>query len=183
MCFILQVKELLEKGIESIDSCLGNEDSIVYSMILSSISTECTTNRDQLVELMKHTLYVKQAEKLGNASTAASDIVESCLVKLKSINSFSKLNDNEIKLTAVAKAAVNANLDILEAQILYSDLLEASKALILTNKLHLLYLAVPYTDCIILERQIILEKVKILVNFKTSSNYQLKLLREIDYCR
>ncbi|XP_050522827.1 helicase POLQ-like isoform X2 [Daktulosphaira vitifoliae] len=160
----IKIKDLLEKGIENIDSCLGNEDSIIYSMILSSISTECTKNRNQLVELMKHTLYVKQAEKQGNASTAASDLVESCLVKLESINSFSKLNDDEIKLTAIAKAAVNANLDILEAQKLYTDLLEASKALILTNKLHLLYLAVPYTDCIPLERQIILNKITSLQN-------------------
>ncbi|XP_050430303.1 helicase POLQ-like isoform X2 [Adelges cooleyi] len=152
-----KVKELLECGIESIESCLGTEDTVVYSMILSSITTGCTTTRQQLVNLMKRTLYIQQAETQGNATTAASDLVESCLDKLQTINSFTKLNDDELKLTVIAKAAVSANLDILEAQKLYTDLLEASNALILTNKLHLLYLAVPYTDYITLQRGIVLD--------------------------
>lgn len=128
-------------------------------MILSSISTGCTSSQHQLVDLMKRTLFIRQAEKLNSESTVASDLVESCLDKLKSIDAFDEPLENQLKLTAVANAAVVANLDILEAQKLYTELMEASSALILTNKLHLLYLAVPYTECITLERQNVLEVV------------------------
>lgn len=154
-----QVKKLLEGGVEHINSCLGTEESVVYSMILSSVSTGCSSSQSQLVDLMKHTLFIQQAEKHNDASTVASDLIESCLDKLKSINAFDKSVNCELKLTEIAKAAVAANLDILEAQKLYTELVEASTALILTNKLHLLYLAVPYSECITLERQNVLEIV------------------------
>lgn len=157
-----QIKELLEGGIEHIDSCLGTEESIVYSMILSSVNTGCVYNQQQLIDLMKCTLFVRQAEKCNNECTIASDLVESCLNKLRSIDAFDKTIDDKLKLTPIANAAVAANLDILEAQKLYVELLEASSALILTNKLHLLYLAVPYSECISLERQNVLEIVCII---------------------
>lgn len=128
-------------------------------MILSSVSTGCTINQQQLVDLMKCTLFIRQTEKRNNESTIASDLVESCLDKLRSINAFDNTTEDKLKLTTIANAAVAANLDILEAQKLYTELLEASSALILTNKLHLLYLAVPYRECIILERQSVLEIV------------------------
>lgn len=133
-------------------------------MILSSISTGCTSNQEQLVNLMKCTLFVKQAEKYNDECTVASDLIESCLDKLRSINAFNKPIEGTLKLTPIANAAVAANLDILEAQKLYTELLEASSALLLINKLHLLYLAVPYTECITLERQYVLEIVSILHN-------------------
>lgn len=129
-------------------------------MILSSVSTGCTSSQKQLVDLMKRTLFIQQAEKNNDAYTVASDLIESCLDKLKSINAFDKPIKEELKLTTVANAAVAANLDILEAQKLYTELIEASSALILTNKLHLLYLAVPYTECITLERQNVLDIVR-----------------------
>lgn len=110
---------------------------------------------------MKRTLFIKQAEKHNNGCTVASDLIESCLDKLRSINAFNKPIETTLKLTPIANAAVAANLDILEAQKLYTELMEASSALILTNKLHLLYLAVPYTECITLERQYVLEIVSI----------------------
>lgn len=132
-------------------------------MILSSVSTGCTLNRQQLVDLMKHTLFIRQAEKHNKESTIASDLVESCLDKLRSINAFEKPIENDLKLTTIANAAVAANLDILEAQKLYTELLEASSALILTNKLHLLYLAVPSAECMTLERQNVLEIVSITI--------------------
>lgn len=154
---------MLENGVEHIESCFGNEESIIFSMILSSVSTGCTSNQQQLVDLIKRTLYIQQAEKRNSESTIASDLVESCLDKLRSINAFDNQIENKLKLTSVANAAVAANLDIIEAQKLYLELMEASSALILTNKLHLLYLAVPYTECITLERQTILE----IVNSKT----------------
>lgn len=128
-------------------------------MILSSVSTGCTSTQHQLVDLMKRTLFIQQAEKRDVDCTVASDLVESCLDKLKSINAFDKPIEDKLKLTSIAKAAVAANLDILEAQKLYTELLEASSALILTNKLHLLYLAVPYTECITIERQNVLDIV------------------------
>lgn len=128
-------------------------------MILSSVNTGCVSNQQQLVDLMKCTLFVRQAEKSNNECTIASDLVESCLNKLRSIDAFDKTTEDKFKLTQIANAAVAANLDILEAQKLYTELLEASSALILTNKLHLLYLAVPYTECIALERQNVLEIV------------------------
>lgn len=130
-------------------------------MILSSISTGCTSSQQQLVNLMKRTLFIKQAEKHNNGCTVASDLIESCLDKLRSINAFNKPIETTLKLTPIANAAVAANLDILEAQKLYTELMEASSALLLTNKLHLLYLAVPYTECITLERQYVLEIVSI----------------------
>lgn len=128
-------------------------------MILSSVSTGCTFNQQQLVDLMKCTLFIRQTEKRNNESTVASDLVESCLDKLRSINAFDNSIEDKLKLTTIANAAVAANLDILEAQKLYTELMEASSALILTNKLHLLYLAIPYTECFILERQTVLEIV------------------------
>jgi len=132
-------------------------------MILSSVSTGCTSSQQQLVDLMKRTLFIQQAEKRNVECTVASDLVESCLDKLKSINAFDKPIEDKLKLTSIAKAAVAANLDILEAQKLYTELLEASSALILTNKLHLLYLAVPYTECITIERQNVLDIVSIAI--------------------
>ncbi|XP_015377431.1 PREDICTED: helicase POLQ-like [Diuraphis noxia] len=152
-----KIKVLLESGVEHIYSCLGTEENVVYSMILSSVSTGCTSSQQQLVDLMKRTLFIRQAEKNNTECTVASDLVESCLDKLKSINAFDKPIGDKLKLTSIAKAAVAANLDILEAQKLYAELLEASSALILTNKLHLLYLAVPYTECITIERQNVLD--------------------------
>lgn len=128
-------------------------------MILSSISTGCASSQQQLVDLMKHTLFIRQAEKNNDECTVASDLIESCLNKLRSINAFNKTADDKLKLTPIANAAVAANLDILEAQKLYTELMEASSALILTNKLHLLYLAVPYTECITLDRQTVLDIV------------------------
>jgi len=65
---------------------------------------------------MKHTLFIKQADKHNGECTVASDLVESCLDKLKSIDAFDKLCEDKLKLTAIANAAVVANLDILEAQ-------------------------------------------------------------------
>lgn len=150
---------MLESGIEHIESCLGTEESVVHSMILSSVSTGCTSNQQQLVNMIKRTLFIRQAEKCNNECTVASDLVESCLDKLKSINAFDKQSEDKLKLTSIARAAVAGNLDILEAQKLYMELIEASNALILTNKLHLLYLAVPYSECITLERQNVLEIV------------------------
>lgn len=132
-------------------------------MILSSVSTGCTSSQQQLVDLMKRTLFIQQAEKRNVECTVASDLVESCLDKLKSINAFDKPIEDKLKLTSIAKAAVAANLDILEAQKLYTELLEASSALILTNKLHLLYLAVPYTECVTIERQNVLDIVSIAI--------------------
>jgi len=133
-------------------------------MILSSVSTGCTSSQQQLVDLMKRTLFIQQAEKRNTECTVASDLVESCLDKLKSINAFDKaIGGDKLKLTSIAKAAVAANLDILEAQKLYTELLEASSALILTNKLHLLYLAVPYTECITIDRQNVLDIVSIAI--------------------
>jgi len=128
-------------------------------MILSSVSTGCTLNQQQLVDLMNRTLFIQQAEKRNKECTVASDLVESCLDKLRSINAFENPSENNLKLTTIANAAVAANLDILEAQKLYIELMEASSALILTNKLHLLYLAVPYAECMTLERQNVLEIV------------------------
>lgn len=130
-------------------------------MILSSISIGCASNQQQLVDLMKRTLFIRQIEKNNDGSTVASDLIESCLNKLRSINAFDKTSEDKLKLTPIANAAVAANLDILEAQKLYTELMEASSALILTNKLHLLYLAVPYTECITLDRQTILDIVNI----------------------
>uniref|UniRef100_A0A2S2R232 Helicase POLQ-like n=1 Tax=Sipha flava TaxID=143950 RepID=A0A2S2R232_9HEMI len=158
-----KIKILLENGVEHIDSCLGTEENIVYSMILSSISTGCTSSQEQLVNLMKCTLFIKQAEKYNDECTVASDLIESCLDKLRSLNAFNKPVERTLKLTPIANAAVAANLDILEAQKLYTELIEASSALLLINKLHLLYLAVPYTECITLERQYVLE---IMTNLK-----------------
>ncbi|KAF0759569.1 helicase POLQ-like isoform X1 [Aphis craccivora] len=152
-----KIKVLLESGIEHIDSCLGTEENVVFSMILSSLSSGCTSSQQQLVDLMKRTLFVQQAEKRNVECTVASDLIESCLDKLRSINAFDEPVEDKLKLTTIAKAAVAANLDILEAQKLYTELLEASSALILTNKLHLLYLAVPYTECITLDRQNVLD--------------------------
>lgn len=155
---------MLESGIEHIDSCLGTEESVIYSMILSSVSTGCVFSQPQLVDLMKHTLFIRQAEKHDSNCTVASDLVESCLDKLKSINAFDEPIEDKLKLTTIANAAVAANLDILDAQELYTELLEASSALILTNKLHLLYLAVPHKECIILERQNTLDIVGYTIN-------------------
>ncbi|VVC28997.1 Hypothetical protein CINCED_3A019032 [Cinara cedri] len=152
-----KIKELLERGIEHVDSCLGTEENVVYSMILSSVSTGCASSQQQLVDLMKRTLFIQQTEKLNSECTVASDLVESCVDKLRSINAFDNTIENKLKLTPIANAAVAANLDILEAQKLYTELMEASSALILTNKLHLLYLAVPYKECMTLERQNVLE--------------------------
>lgn len=148
------------------NSCLGTEENIVYSMILSSVSTGCATNQQQLVDLMKHTLFIRQAEKHNNECTVASDLIESSIDKLRSINAFDNNTiEDKLKLTPIANAAVAANLDILEAQKLYLELMEASSALILTNKLHLLYLAVPYRECMTLERQNILEVVRIIQSY------------------
>lgn len=133
-------------------------------MILSSVSSGCTSNQQQLIDLMKRTLFIRQAEKRNIECTVASDLVESCLDKLRSVNSFDTSKDGELKLTTIASAAVAANLDILEAQKLYTELMEASSALILTNKLHLLYLAVPYSECIVLDRQNVLDIVRIITN-------------------
>lgn len=130
-------------------------------MILSSISIGSASNQQQLVDLMKRTLFIRQIEKNNDGCTVASDLIESCLNKLRSINAFDKTTEDKLKLTPIANAAVAANLDILEAQKLYTELMEASSALILTNKLHLLYLAVPYTECITLDRQTILDIVNI----------------------
>jgi len=127
-------------------------------MILSSVSTGCT-NSQQLVDLMKCTLFNRQAEQHNKQCTVASDLVESCLDKLTSINAFDKPVEDKLKLTTIANAAVAANLDILEAQQLYTELMEASSALILTNKLHLLYLSVPPAECITLDRQSVLDIV------------------------
>ncbi|KAE9534778.1 hypothetical protein AGLY_008070 [Aphis glycines] len=160
-----KIKVLLESGIEHIDSCLGTEENVVFSMILSSLSSGCTSSQQQLVDLMKRTLFVQQAEKRNVECTVASDLIESCLDKLRSINAFDKPVEDKLKLTTIAKAAVAANLDILEAQKLYTELLEASSALILTNKLHLLYLAVPYTECITLDRQNVLDIVGIEIEY------------------
>jgi len=115
---------------------------------------------------MKRTLFVRQAERCNKECTVASDLVESCLDKLISINAFEKPIENHLKLTTIANAAVAANLDIEEAQKLYTELIEASSALILTNKLHLLYLAVPSTECITLERQNVLEIVSTIYNVR-----------------
>jgi len=134
-------------------------------MILSSLSSGCTSSQQQLVDLMKRTLFVQQAEKRNVECTVASDLIESCLDKLRSINAFDNPVEDKLKLTTIAKAAVAANLDILEAQKLYTELLEASSALILTNKLHLLYLAVPYTECITLDRQNVLDIVGIEIEY------------------
>lgn len=128
-------------------------------MILSSVSTGCISSQQQLVDLMKLTLFIRQAEKRNDECTVASDLVESFLNKLRLINAFDKTTGDKLKLTPIANAAVIANLDILEAHKLYTELMEASSALILTNKLHLLYLAVPYTDCITLDRQNVLNIV------------------------
>lgn len=128
-------------------------------MILSSVSTGCTNSQQQLVDLMKCTLFNRQAEQRNKQCTVASDLVESCLDKLRSINAFDKPVEDKLKLTTIANAAVAANLDILEAQQLYTELMEASSALILTNKLHLLYLSVPPTECITLDRQSVLDIV------------------------
>lgn len=142
------------------NSCLGIEENVIYSMILSSVGTGCASSQQQLINLMKRTLFIRQTEKHNNECTVASDLVESCVDKLRSINAFDIIED-KLKLTPIANAAVAANLDILEAQKLYTELIEASSALILTNKLHLLYLAVPYKECMTLEREIILEIVRI----------------------
>lgn len=136
-------------------------------MILSSISTGCTSNQQQIVDLIKCTLFSRQAEQRNNQCTIASDLVESCLDKLKSINAFEKPFEKKFKLTTIANAAVAANLNLLEAQQLYTELVEASGALILTNKLHLLYLSVPPTECITLDRQNVLDVV---------SNYRIYLI-------
>lgn len=141
------------------NSCLGTEENVIYSMILSSVGTGCASSQQQLIDLMKHTLFIRQAEKHNNECTVASDLVESCVDKLRSINAFDTIED-KLKLTPIANAAVAANLDILEAQKLYTELIEASSALILTNKLHLLYLAVPYRECMTLERENILKIVR-----------------------
>lgn len=133
-------------------------------MILSSVSSGCTSNQQQLIDLMKRTLFIRQAEKRNIECTVASDLVESCLDKLRSVNAFNEPKDGEFKLTTIASAAVAANLDILEAQKLYTELMEASSALILTNKLHLLYLAVPYSECIVLDRQNVLDVVRTITN-------------------
>ena len=71
-----------------------------------------TSSQQQLVDLMKRTLFIQQAEKRNVECKVASDLVESCLDKLKSINSFDKPIEDKLKLTSIAKAAVAANLDI-----------------------------------------------------------------------
>ncbi|CAH1789930.1 unnamed protein product [Owenia fusiformis] len=146
------------------DSCMSSlmYDSAkgVRSLLLTTIGLKLTPTIESVIELMRRTLLDIQSSTLGLdipdiTKDALQSLIDLGMVKqtrtridgsddpLSQITSQSPIITH-IEVTRLGKATFKGSVDIQRAPTLFTDLCKAQKSLVVSNHLHLLYLATPY---------------------------------------
>lgn len=145
----------------------------INNLILSAIGLGIAVCLNDLCSLLSKTLLAVQAERLGlNIEKVAKERVKKlfeckALTALDATQELSSSNeefDNSaedlnitrtqrkflltpsttLNITQMGKASFKSCIDLEKSKIIYRDLVEAQKSLVLTDHLHLLYIVTPY---------------------------------------